>query len=84
MIVAAPTAAELAAAPELAILAALELALATSIQALTARHPEISGESDFCDCGRGTEEALTLCRRAAHLVSTINRYRLSLTVGDDF
>jgi hypothetical protein len=84
MIVATPCAADLAIAPELAILAALEIALAASIEAIAARHPEIISDSDFCDCGLATDEALALRRQASDLVATINRYRLSLVIGDDF
>lgn len=84
MIIVPPSAAELGVAPELAILAALELALVTAVEAVTARHPELRGDSDFCDCALGTEAALTLCRQANALVATVNRYRLALVVsGDD-
>ncbi len=86
MTITPPTATQLIAAPELAILAALELALVASVDAVTARHPEIRADCDLCECRLGTEDALALCRQATALVATINRYRLSLVVPaeDDF
>ena len=82
MIIVPPPAADLAVAPELAILAALELALVTTVEAVTARHPELREDSDFVECRLGTEAALALCRHATALVAVLNRYRISIVTAE--
>jgi len=84
MTITPPTATQLIAAPELAILAALELALVTSIEALAARYPVLRDDGpEGCDSNFSNDTALALDAQARTLVATINRYRLSLVDPGD-
>ena len=83
MIIHTPWADDLRLAPELAILAALEAALATAIEMMAASHPEISDGLDTDHDARDVAAATVLARLAAELLAAINRYRLVLFNGGD-
>ena len=73
------TAEQLAAAPELAVLAVLEVALRTAILALVAAWPELNDlDDDPLDEPRA---ALELVERARDLGAAVNRYRLALATA---
>lgn len=79
MIIATPGDEDLCVAPELAILAALEVTLAVTVQILNIAHTEIVAPG----AGRYAPAADTLIAaqiidQASHLIATINRYRLAL------
>ena len=84
MTIGPPTAAQLLVAPELAILAVLELALVTAIEALAARVPVLRDDGPWaCDSNFSNDTAIALHAQAIALAATINRYRLSLVDPDD-
>ena len=85
MIIHTPWADDLRLAPELAILATLEAALATAIEMMVASHPEISdgGGLDPAEDALDVVAAIALAGRAAELIAAINRYRLALFNGED-
>jgi hypothetical protein len=83
MIIHTPWVDHLRLAPELAILAALEAALATAIEMMAATHPEISDGLDTDDYPRDVAAAIVLARLAADLIAAIDRYRLVLFNGTD-
>jgi hypothetical protein len=86
MIIHTPWADDLRLAPELAILATLEAALATAIEMMVASHPEIGDGLDSADGDDSAVDvaaAVVLSRLAAELVAAINRYRLALFNGFD-
>jgi hypothetical protein len=88
MIIHTPWADDLRLAPELAILATLEAALATAIEMMVASHPEIGdGGIDTADDDADDDDdvaaAVVLARHAAELIAAINSYRLALFHGDD-
>lgn len=73
------TAEQLAAAPELAVLAVLEVALRAAILALVAAWPELNDlDDDPLDEPRA---ALELVERARDLGAAVNRYRLALATA---
>ncbi len=74
------TAQQLATAPELAVLAVLEVALRAAILALVAAWPELNDlDDDSLDEPRA---ALHLVERARDLGAAVNRYRLALATAD--
>ncbi len=77
-LVPAPSVRQLAAAPELAALAILEVAMETTIAALLAEHPELCAADP--DAG-GSTPCATCADRVIHLGlelrGAINRYRLA-------
>jgi hypothetical protein len=78
-----PCADDLCFAPELAILAALEATLATTIQVLVAAHPELQGEPVAAEeITIDVDAAAKLSRQAAELIATINTYRLAIINPD--
>jgi len=63
-------------APEMAILAALEVALAATISALHAVHPELLDAGvDPGDRTLHVADAEAIARQAAALIASIDRYR---------
>ncbi len=78
MIIHTPFAGDLCVAPELAILAALEATLATTVQVLIAAHPELEQAAATDEITIDVETAAKLSRQAAELIATINNYRLAL------
>lgn len=84
MIVSTPTARQLVAAPEFAILAALEVALVAASEAIAARYPALLDDDlDYLDCAPGIEMAFAFNAQARQLLETINRYRLSIAYPDE-
>lgn len=73
----APTTDQLAVAPELALLSALEATLDATISALLAAHPELRSRN-----GRlpSAQIADVVIARSLELREAINRYRLALVV----
>lgn len=82
MIVHTPFAGDLCFAPELAILAALEASLATTIQVLIAAHPELEDHVAPEEITIDVDTAAKLSRQAAELIATINTYRLAIVDPD--
>jgi len=79
MIIATPCDDDLCVAPELAILAALEVNLAVTVQVLNIAHTEILAPgADPNDHGLDTKIAAALIVQASDMIATINRYRLAL------
>lgn len=83
MIIAIPPDADMCVAPELAILAVLEVSLATAARVLNIAHTEILAPGDaryppYLD----TRVAAEIIAEATHLIATINRYRLALLDPD--
>lgn len=86
MIIDTPWADHLRLAPELAILAALEAALATTIDMMLASHPEIVDGADTADDHQDDVDvaaAIVITRLAAELIAAINSYRLVLFNGEE-
>jgi galactokinase len=83
MIIRTPCVDHLRLAPELAILAVLEAALATATEMMAASHPEIRDGLDIAEDALDVVAAIALSRRAAELIAAINRYRLALFHGGD-
>lgn len=83
MIIATPSDHDLCVAPELAILAALEVSLAVTTQVLNIAHTEIlaPGAAPYHP-GLDTEIAAALIAQASHMIATINSYRLALVDPD--
>ena len=82
--VAVPGAEQLRYAPELAILASLEAALAATISALICVHPALL--DDGVDPGERTLEiadAQAITRQAMELIASIHRYRPDVDERDD-
>jgi hypothetical protein len=85
MIIHTPFADDLCLAPELAILAALEASLATTIQVLIAAHPELTGDPVAPEeITIDVDTAAKLSRQAAQLIATINNYRLAIVDPDSW
>lgn len=83
MIIAIPADDDLCVAPELAILAALELALVVATQVLNITHTEIVAPGDDRrPAGPDTKVAADIIRQADCLIATINRYRLAIVDPD--
>jgi hypothetical protein len=83
MIIATPCDDDLCVAPELAILAALEVNLAVTAQVLNIAHTEILAPgADPYHPGLDTKIAAALIAQASHMIVTINRYRLALQDPD--
>lgn len=84
MIIATPGDEDLLLAPELAVLAALEVTLAVSVQILNIAHMEIiaPGDDPYAPAA-DTQIAAQIIDQATRLISTINRYRLVLAGLDD-
>lgn len=79
MIIATPSDDDLCVAPELAILAALEVSLVVTAQVLNIAHTEILAPGDEpYHPGLDTKIAATLIAQASTMIATINRYRLAL------
>lgn len=79
MIIATPRDDDLCVAPELAILAALEVSLAVTAQVLNIAHTEILAPgADPIQPGLDTKIAAALIAQASNMIATINRYRLAL------
>ena len=72
---------QLAAAPELAILAVLEAALDVTILALAAAWPELQ-ELDLDSSYDEARAAFDVIERARTLAAAVNRYRLALATAD--
>lgn len=79
MIIATPCDVDLCVAPELAILAALEVSLAVTAQVLNIAHTEIlaPGDAPSPPC-LDTKIAAALIAQASTMIATINSYRLAL------
>jgi predicted RNA-binding Zn ribbon-like protein len=85
MIIAVPADEDLCVAPELAILTALEASLAIAAKVLNIAHTEILAPGDRrCDPSLDTRVAAEIIAEAAHLIATINRYRLALCASDAY
>ncbi len=85
MIIAIPPDDDLCVAPELAILTALEASLAIAAQVLNIAHTEIlAPAAERCAPSLDTRVAAEIIAQAAHLIATINRYRLALLDPDAF
>lgn len=83
MIIPTPTAHDLRLVPELAILAALEVSLAITIEVIFACNPQLTCHASHADhvdedLAPILQTAHTLASQAAQLRATINRYRLTL------
>lgn len=83
MIIAIPHDDDLCVAPELAILTALETSLTIAAQVLNIAHTEILAPGDdrhppLLD----TRVAAEIIAEAAHMIATINRYRLAILDPD--
>jgi len=84
MIIATPGDEDLCVAPELAILAALEVTLAVTAQVLNIAHTEIIAPGDDHHAlAADTQIAAQIIAQATRLITTINRYRLALVGHDD-
>jgi len=78
MIIATPDDEDLCVAPELAILATLEVTLAVTVQVLNIAHMEILAPGADADQPLAdTQIAAHIIDQAAHLIASINRYRLA-------
>jgi hypothetical protein len=83
MIIAIPSHEDLCLAPELAILTALEAALALAIPILTITHTEIPAPGDpRYPPSPDAYVAADIIAAAAHTIAAINRYRLALAADD--
>ena len=83
MIIAIPTDEDLCVAPELAILTALEASLAIAAQVLNIAHTQILAPGhDPQERHLDTRFAAQIIAEAAHMIATINRYRLALIDPD--
>ena len=83
MIIATPADDDLAVAPELAILSALEVALVVATQVLNIVHTEILAPGDDRrPADPATQVAAEIIRQATALVAAINRYRLAIVDPD--
>lgn len=83
MIIAIPPDDDLCVAPELAILTALEASLAIATKVLNIAHTEILAPGDpRYEQSLDTRVAAEIIVEAAHLIATINRYRLALCASD--
>ncbi len=79
MIIATPADKDLCLAPELAILAALEVTLVVTAQTLNIAHTEILAPGALPPAtAADTQIAAQIIHQASRLVATINRYRLAL------
>lgn len=70
---------ELHAAPELAVLAALEATADVAVRALVAAHPEIQDHAQ--DESDEIRQAIAILHATSTLASAINRYRLALALA---
>ena len=79
MIIATPGDEDLCVAPELAILASLEVTLAVTAQVLNIVHTEIiaPGAGHYAPAA-DTQIAGQIIAQSSRLIATINRYRLAL------
>jgi hypothetical protein len=85
MIIDIPPDNDLCVAPELAILTALEASLAIAARVLNIAHTEIFAPGhDRTDPSPDTCAAAEIIAEAAHLITTINRYRLTLLDPDAY
>lgn len=83
MIIATPADDDLAVAPELAILSALEIALVVAAQVLNIAHTEILAPGDDrLPAGADTKVAAEIIAQAARLLESINRYRIAIVDPD--
>jgi hypothetical protein len=70
---------QLRAAPELAVLAALEAVAVATISALLAAHPELlAADQDPLERTLHVADAAAICRHAEVLVDSIRRYRTDI------
>jgi hypothetical protein len=85
MIISTPADNDLAVAPELAILSALEVSLLVAIQTLNIAHTEILAPADHRHPpDPATLVAAQIIRKATSLAAAINRYRLAIFAPDDY
>lgn len=85
MIINTPAADDLCLAPELAILAALEVSLVVAAQVLNVAHTEILAPGDDRHpVSSDTRIAAEIIAQATRLSAAINRYRLALLDPDAF
>lgn len=83
MIIAIPHDDDLCVAPELAILTALETSLTIAVQVLNIAHTEILAPGDDRHPpSLDTRVAAEIIAEAAHMIATINRYRLAILDPD--
>jgi len=83
MIIATPRDEDICVAPELAVLAALQVTLAVTVQMLNIAHTEIIAPGDTSPTQYpDTKIAAQIINQAARLITTINRYRLALGAPD--
>jgi hypothetical protein len=83
MIISTPAADDLCIAPELAILAALEVSLVVAAQVLNLAHTEILAPGDERHPpSPDTKIASEIITQASRLTASINRYRLALVDPD--
>ena len=83
MIIKTPATDDLCIAPELAILAALEVSLVVATQVLNLAHTEILAPSDERHpATHDTKMAGEIITQATDLMTAINRYRLALLDPD--
>ena len=79
MIIPTPSDHDLCVAPELAILAVIEVSLAVAIQVLNITHTEILAPSaEPHDPPLDARVAADIIAQATHLLATVNRYHLAL------
>ena len=80
-----PSTTDLCCAPELAILAALEVSLALTTEVMNIAHTEILAPgADPYHPGLDSQIAVILIAQASDMIATINRYRLALLDPDAF
>jgi hypothetical protein len=85
MIIAIPPEDDLCVAPELAILSALEVALAIAVQVLNITHTEvIAPGDDRRPANLDTRIAAEIIAQATRMIATVNRYRLALLDPDTY
>jgi hypothetical protein len=83
MIITTPCDDDLCVAPELAILAALEVTLVVAVKVLNIAHTEVlTPGADRQQPGLDCKVAAALIAQSSHMIATINRYRLALVDPD--